>query len=303
MVGDGRQRHRPLQSVHRRRRANSRISASSPPSGIGGRCSTRRRVATAEIGSSTEEEARAIIHRNAASLVLVDGQVWIATVETHLRRRNSSPEDYQEGIRSAWIEIDEVGGGRREIGKHFRADHLVDALWRSRPTETGIRTILTFGDRVRNVVTVRDASVLRFGYDQYPALHAGLKQLVQIAGAKLAAFTSPTNPGMDTDARPDPGEGARRSDLRGGRPPRGGPAGRIRDRPRRVHPKGNRALAPVADRSERRRQHGAAPMILTVPYVYPMKARMPGSATIGTSTSGPASWSDAPLPRRARRRW
>ena len=38
-------------------------------------------AAAAEIGSSTEEEARAIIHRNAASLVLVEGQVWISTDE------------------------------------------------------------------------------------------------------------------------------------------------------------------------------------------------------------------------------
>ncbi|WP_408902729.1 hypothetical protein [Methylobacterium radiotolerans] len=150
-------------------------------------------AAAAEIGSSTEEEARAIIHRNAASLVLVEGQVWIATVEPVYVVGYASPEDYQAGIRSAWIEIDEVGGGRREIGKHFRADHLADALLAVAPDgDWDPDDPSTFGDRVRNVATVRDASVLRYGYDQYPALHAGLKQLVQIAGAKLATFTSPT---------------------------------------------------------------------------------------------------------------
>lgn len=150
-------------------------------------------AAAAEIGSSTEEEARAIIHRNAASLVLVEGQVWIATVEPLYVVGYSSPEDYQEGIRSAWIEIEEFGGGRREIGKHFRADHLADALLAIAPDgDWDPDDPSTFGDRVRNVATVRDGSVLRYGYDQYPALHAGLKQLVQIAGAKLATFTSPT---------------------------------------------------------------------------------------------------------------
>jgi hypothetical protein len=150
-------------------------------------------AAAAEIQTSTDEEARAIIHRNAASLVLIDGEVWIRTVEPLYVVGHSSAEDYQAGIRSAWIEIDEAGGNRRENGKHFRVDHLADVLLAIAPDgEWDPDDPSTFGELVRNVATVLDGSVLKHGYDQYPALHAGLKQLVQIAGAKLASFTSPT---------------------------------------------------------------------------------------------------------------
>lgn len=150
-------------------------------------------AAGAEIGSSTEDEARAIIHRNAATLVVIDGQVWTGTVEPLYVVGHASPEDYQAGIRSAWIEIDEIGGNRREIGRHFRVDHLADALLAIAPEgEWDPDDPSTFRGLVRNVATVHDGSVLRYGYDQYPALLASLRQLVQHAGAKLATFTSST---------------------------------------------------------------------------------------------------------------
>lgn len=148
-------------------------------------------IGLAHVEGSDEDTCRAIVGRNAAKLACVEGAIWERSAEPLYVVGHVSYEDHQADRLTAWVEIDD-GGGIKEIGRHFRVDDLVDVLTAVLPSgEWDPEDPTTFAGRFRNVVEVLDASVLRHGYDQYPALARSLRWTVESVGRDLAALPTP----------------------------------------------------------------------------------------------------------------
>lgn len=147
----------------------------------------------AEFETSNAAESVALINRNAAGLVLIDGTLWTKSEEPLYVVGHETYEDHQAGILTASVEIPGGRDALKQIGRHFRLDDLVDVLSAVMPDgEWDADRPATFEARFRNVATVIDPSTLRHGYDQYPALVAGLRSAVQSVQGRLADFTTPT---------------------------------------------------------------------------------------------------------------
>lgn len=150
------------------------------------------RASFAAVERSDEDVCRTLVARNAALLALVDGQIWRRSAEPLYAIGHKTYEDSQAGRMTAWVEIDDEGSGIKEIGRHFRADDLVDVLSAVLPDgEWDPEDPATFADRFLNVVEVLDPSVLKHGYDQFPALKRALRWTIESVGRDLADLPSP----------------------------------------------------------------------------------------------------------------
>lgn len=150
-------------------------------------------AAHAEFETSNEAGAVALINRNAAGLVLVEGSLWVKSEEPLYVVGTETYEDHQAGILKAWVEIPGARDALKQIGRHFKLDDLVDVLSAVMPDgDWDADEPSTFRGRFRNVATVIDGASLRHAYDQYPALVAGLRSSVQAVQGRLADFTTPT---------------------------------------------------------------------------------------------------------------
>lgn len=149
-------------------------------------------AAYADFETSNERELLAVINRNAAGLVLIDGVLWARSAEPLYVVGHETYEDSQAGILTASIQIP-GDHETKHIGRHFRLDDLVDVLSAVMPEgDWDADRPETFQARFRNVATVIDGTSLRHGYDQYPALVAGLRSTVHAVKGRLADFTTPT---------------------------------------------------------------------------------------------------------------
>lgn len=146
----------------------------------------------AAIERSDEDACRALVARNAAGLLCVDGEIWRKSAEPLYEVGHLTAEDYQAGRMTAWAAIDDVGSTIKEIGRHYRVDDLIDVLSAVLPGgEWDADAPATYSDRFQNIVEVLDPSVLRHAYDQLPAMVRSLRGTVQSVGRELAALPSP----------------------------------------------------------------------------------------------------------------
>lgn len=146
----------------------------------------------AAVERSDEDVCRALVARNAALLACVDGEIWRRSAEPLYAIGHLTYEDFQAGRATAQVVIDDEGSGIKEIGRHFRADDLVDVLSALLPDgDWDPEDPATFADRFLNVVEVLDPSVLRHAYDQFPALKRALGWTIESVGRDLADLPSP----------------------------------------------------------------------------------------------------------------
>lgn len=147
----------------------------------------------AEVETSSEAEAVAVINRNAEGLVLIDGMLWVPAAEPLYVVAHGDYEDLQADVLTASVEIPENRDAPKQIGRHFRLDDLVDVLSTVMPEGDWDPDLpSTFEGRFRNVATVIDGSSLRHAYDQYPALVAALNSTVNAMRGRLADLSTPT---------------------------------------------------------------------------------------------------------------